>query len=97
MGRRRAESNRQQPPRPLPDLHHRTELGSDGYHYEVRSVAGARAVKTYRCPGCDQEIRPGIPHLVAVPLDFGDAGADDRRHWHTPCWTNRRSPTRKWS
>jgi hypothetical protein len=26
-------------------------------------------------------------------------GADDRRHWHTPCWANRatRGPTRKWS
>ncbi|MGV0803956.1 hypothetical protein ABQF26_43640, partial [Mycolicibacterium elephantis] len=24
---------------------------------------------------------------------------DDRRHWHTPCWTHRgtRGPTRRWS
>ena len=47
--------------------------------YEVRQVANARS---YRCPGCDLEIPPGTPHLVAVP----NAGADLRRHWHEHCW-----------
>jgi hypothetical protein len=74
----------------------RVETGPDGYDYHVRPVAGARAVKSYRCPGCDHEIRSGTAHVVAWRTD--DDG-QDRRHWHTPCWTNRgrRSPTRKWS
>jgi hypothetical protein len=90
---RRRRPQRALPPLPAP---RRIETGPDGYDYEVRPIAAARAVKTYRCPGCDHEIRPGTAHLVVVPAD---RGADDRRHWHTPCWTHRatRGPTRKWS
>ena len=38
--------------------------------------------KPYRCPGCDHVIKPGLRHLVAVPVD----DPDERRHWHTECW-----------
>jgi hypothetical protein len=68
------------------------QVWSDG-DWLVRSVPGAAAVKTYRCPGCAQEIRPGVPHVVAWPADGrGDLG--DRRHWHAPCWgaRDRRRP-----
>ena len=84
--------------RPLP-LQRRIEIGPDGYDYEVRPVAGARATKTYRCPGCDHEIRLGTAHLVVWQTELGESAVEDRRHWHTPCWANRanRSPTRKWS
>jgi hypothetical protein len=60
----------------------------------VRAVPGGAATKTYRCPGCDQEIRPGVPHVVVWPAD-GRGDATDRRHWHTGCWRarDRRSPT----
>lgn len=58
-----------------------------GADYVVRPVSGERATKTYRCPGCDQEVRPGVPHVVAWPAD-GDAEVD-RRHWHRPCWQAR--------
>lgn len=63
-----------------------------GLDHAVRAVSGQAAVKPYRCPGCDQEIRPGVPHLVCWPAD--DVSADDRRHWHTACWAarNRRAP-----
>lgn len=76
-------------------VHSQVELGADGHEYEVRRVAGDRAVKTYRCPGCDHEIRIGTPHVVV----WQTRSEDDRRHWHTPCWANRtrRGPTRKWS
>ncbi|TDL03370.1 hypothetical protein EUA04_25965 [Mycolicibacterium obuense] len=96
MARRPARKPRQHPPLPAP---RRIEIGPDGFDYEVRTVPGSRAIKVYRCPGCDQEIRPGVAHVVAWPADSGDAGADDRRHWHTPCWANRatRGPTRRWS
>jgi hypothetical protein len=59
----------------------------------VRQIFGGAAVKTYRCPGCVQEIRPGVAHIVAWPADErGDAS--DRRHWHTGCWRarDRRGP-----
>ena len=33
------------------------------------AVPGAASAKAYRCPGCDQEIVPGTPHIVASPAD----------------------------
>ena len=94
MPRRRPPARRTSPP--LRSLEsRRTEEGPDGYRYEVRAVAGSRATKTYRCPGCDHEIKPGTAHVVVWPADLGDG--EDRRHWHTSCWTNGRSPTRRWS
>ncbi|MEV1132442.1 ATP/GTP-binding protein [Rhodococcus coprophilus] len=79
----------------------RTENGPAGAHderYTVRTVPGSRATKPYRCPGCDHEIAPGTPHVVAWPVDT-PGGADDRRHWHNGCWKGRgtRRPTRRWS
>jgi hypothetical protein len=66
--------------------------------WRVRQIAGSAAVKSYRCPGCDQEIPPGVPHLVVWPVETIDglAGEAGRRHWHTGCWRarDRRRPTR---
>ncbi|MCV7283539.1 hypothetical protein H7J88_28265 [Mycolicibacterium flavescens] len=92
-------ARRRRPHRPPPPLPRRVETGPDGYDYEVRPVPAARAVKTYRCPGCDHEIRPQTAHLVVLPADMGENAVDERRHWHTPCWTHRatRGPTRRWS
>lgn len=76
----------------------RTEAGPDGEDYHVRNVPAPRAAKRYRCPGCDHEIMPSVAHIVAWPSDeFGGAG--DRRHWHTGCWSSRRTRTvtRRWS
>ncbi|MCP9276974.1 hypothetical protein [Mycolicibacterium arenosum] len=94
MPRRRPPARRTGPRPPLPDTR-RVEPGSDGYDYEVKPVPASRAAKTYRCPGCDHEIKPGTAHVVVWPVDAGDV--EDRRHWHTSCWANRRSPTRRWS
>jgi len=44
----------------------RHEPWPDG-DWVVRLIPGAASVKGYRCPGCDQEILPGAPHLVAWP------------------------------
>ncbi|HET6356602.1 ATP/GTP-binding protein [Streptomyces sp.] len=56
-----------------------------GEQWAVRDVAGASAAgKRYRCPGCDQEIPSGVPHVVAWPEHGG--GVEDRRHWHKACW-----------
>lgn len=56
-----------------------------GEEWTIRRVAGDSG-KSYRCPGCDQEIRSGVGHVVAWPAQFG---TDDRRHWHTACWQAR--------
>ncbi|GAB3944486.1 hypothetical protein GCM10027614_34770 [Micromonospora vulcania] len=61
--------------------------------WQVRGIGAGASVKTYRCPGCDQEIRPGVAHLVAWPAD-GLGDLTDRRHWHSGCWRarDRRGP-----
>lgn len=57
-----------------------------GEEWVVRQVGGGAAAKHYRCPGCDQEIPPGVPHIVAWQQH---SGVDDRRHWHKSCWNAR--------
>ncbi|MCY7340754.1 MAG: hypothetical protein LH603_02535 [Pseudonocardia sp.] len=65
----------------------RAETGPDG-EWMVRSVPGSSSAKEYRCPGCDQLIPAGTPHLVTWPAaEYGSV--DDRRHWHAPCWAAR--------
>jgi hypothetical protein len=62
----------------FPDL---DDLDDDGRE-DVRHVQPYEAVKAYRCPGCDHEIRSGEGHEVVVPR----ASPQDRRHWHSGCW-----------
>jgi hypothetical protein len=73
------------------------EEAGDG-DWVVRRIPGASSGKSYRCPGCDQEIRPGTPHVVTWPayarasdLEPWDtaSAADRRRHWHAICWRAR--------
>jgi len=52
---------------------------------ETRRVQPYEATKTYLCPGCNGDIRPGEGHLAVIPTDAPDL----RRHWHHPCWANR--------
>lgn len=78
--------------RPLGAGHSTAEVKSDG-RWIVRSIAGATAVKVYRCPGCQQSIAPATPHLVVwpeVPSLLSESGVEERRHWHSACWQRRR-------
>ena len=70
---------------------HRVEVGPDG-EWQVRQVPGSSATRDYRCPGCDQEIPPGVGHVVAW-REYG--GVDDRRHWHRACWNAKDRRTSK--
>lgn len=92
MGRK--HKRRDDDARPLgPSYASRTvEVHPDG-EWVVQKVTGSAATKPYRCPGCDQEIRPATPHTVAFPAD-DPQGLEHRRHWHSPCWAarDRRSP-----
>ena len=53
---------------------------------EERFIHPYQATKTYLCPGCNQEIPPGLGHMVIVPVEAPDL----RRHWHRGCWTRHR-------
>lgn len=70
----------------------RVEEHPDG-DWVVQRITGASSTKAYRCPGCDHEIPPATPHVVAWPFDHPE-GQENRRHWHTPCWgaRDRRTP-----
>lgn len=87
--RRNRPRGRQQPStRPESDGRYgleRTESWQD-QEWVVRRVTGDAAAKAYRCPGCDQVIPPGVPHVVTWPRD---GAVDDRRHWHQACWNAR--------
>ena len=89
MSPRRAK-RRIDEPAPLRTTPGRVEEHADG-EWTVRHVSGSASTKAYRCPGCDQEIRPATPHVVAWPV----GGEDERRHWHSPCWSARERRTVK--
>ena len=68
-----------------------------GAEWCVRSVSGAASTRTYRCPGCQQQIRPATSHVVVWPVQpsmlaaaAGESGLAERRHWHTGCWARGR-------
>jgi hypothetical protein len=60
-------------------------IGGDDTELEVRRIQPYQARKTYICPGCNQDIPPGVGHVVVVPREAPDL----RRHWHSGCWANR--------
>lgn len=91
--RRSAKRPYHEPHRPL-NLRrataHRLEPGPGGYMYHVQTIPSG--TKSYRCPGCQQLIRPGTAHLVSWTEEsmWGvEAGQAERRHWHTACWNAR--------
>jgi hypothetical protein len=79
--RHRSARERGGPPAAPERLLNVAPLWAQGDEFNVRA-ASVGSGKTYRCPGCQQEIRPGTPHLVVVP----EGNMEERRHWHTPCW-----------
>ncbi|MFB9375410.1 hypothetical protein ACFFKU_05630 [Kineococcus gynurae] len=88
----RANRRRVDEPRGVPGRGvDRSVSGSDG-DWIVRTLRGDSSAKTYRCPGCRQEIAPGVPHLVVWPsrgtFSAGD-GVSERRHWHRACFEHR--------
>ncbi|MEV4891726.1 ATP/GTP-binding protein [Nonomuraea sp. NPDC055795] len=86
MSPRRARRKESTRPNAFASSTDRVEEWPDG-EWKVRMLSGAGAAKDYRCPGCDQEIKAGQPHLVSWPNWTG--GDEERRHWHTACWRKR--------
>ncbi|WP_231580530.1 hypothetical protein [Corynebacterium kalinowskii] len=84
---KRSNKYHRPPPRELPKdgaafWGTRTQTDRFGVEYLVRQMGASRATKFYICPGCNQNIPPGIAHVVA----WEPGREDDRRHWHKPCW-----------
>jgi hypothetical protein len=65
------------------------EWVADGWH--LRVVQPYRALKVYRCPGCNQEIFPRTMHVVVWP----EGSPEQRRHWHRACWERRFAELRR--
>jgi hypothetical protein len=86
MSPRRARRRESSRPFGFPTGLDKVEEWPDG-EWKVRMLTGSSSLKNYRCPGCDQEIRSGQPHLVAWPNWPG--GDEERRHWHQACWRKR--------
>lgn len=84
MGRRNRREKTPEPGEIRLGGFRRSESHTDG-EWIVQSLTGSSSEKEYRCPGCDQEIPVGTPHIVAWRSD----DVDGRRHWHKPCWNNR--------
>ena len=61
---------------------------TNGEPFIMRHIGSSAAKKFYVCPGCNQNIPPGVAYIVAWPRDTGGQG-DDRRHWHRHCWDRR--------
>ena len=58
--------------------------------WQVRLIQPASAIKEYRCPGCNHEIRVGTKHVVV----WREGSEDHRRHWHFGCWERERRSKR---
>ena len=90
MGRaNRRKDDGAKPLGPATGMGVRTIVDVKGEDWVVQRITGSASTKNYRCPGCNQEIRPATPHVVAWPYDDHtdhEARVSDRRHWHTPCW-----------
>jgi hypothetical protein len=84
-------SKHTRPARPLSSGHATAATKADG-RWIVRGVTGAAAIKVYRCPGCQQPIPTGTPHVVVwpdVPSLLAESPVAERRHWHNGCWQRR--------
>jgi hypothetical protein len=80
------------PPRPLSvGAYAHLEDKADGA-WMVQPLSAQAATKTYLCPGCNRHFGPDVAHIVAWPhiASIGaSAAVDERRHWHTACWSRK--------
>src|SRR6266498_2409551 len=78
-GERRAVATDEQPTWRFRGEPPALEWVADGWH--LRVVQPYRALKVYRCPGCDQEIFPRTMHVAAL---LGTASRGPAAHRRAP-------------
>ncbi|WP_238335743.1 hypothetical protein [Serinicoccus kebangsaanensis] len=64
------------------------EVRFAGQVWSVRTVRPNDSGRRYVCPGCQQQVGADVAHTVAWPTE-GMQQAENRRHWHTVCWSAR--------
>ena len=80
-------------PAPLSSIEEIAERVKGPVSGQVEGFVVMRSVKAdrrYRCPYCEGWIEPNVPHVVAYPVDR----LDDRRHYHSACWSRHASSLR---
>ena len=65
-----------------------TEVRYAGQLWAVRQVRPNDSGRGYLCPGCQQEVSAGTAHSVVWPAE-SMRELENRRHWHTACWSAR--------
>ncbi|MGB3828183.1 MAG: hypothetical protein WA962_05345 [Ornithinimicrobium sp.] len=65
-----------------------SDVSYQGLQWMVRQVRGSDSGRTFRCPGCQQEVSAATPHTVVWPSETMH-GVENRRHWHAQCWAAR--------
>lgn len=68
------------------------ENGPGNQRYTVANIRAGQ--KEYVCPGCNQIIEVGTPHVVAWLSEpaWGFESVEGRRHWHSNCWRRKLRP-----
>lgn len=64
------------------------EVHYAGQVWAVRQVRANDSGRSYLCPGCQQQVSAGTPHVVAWPTGSMQE-LENRRHWHAACWSAR--------
>ncbi|QFG67842.1 hypothetical protein [Ornithinimicrobium pratense] len=64
------------------------EVRYAGQLWLVRQVRPNDSGRSYLCPGCQQEVSAGTAHTVVWPAE-SMRELENRRHWHTVCWSAR--------
>ncbi|WP_131103750.1 hypothetical protein [Ornithinimicrobium sufpigmenti] len=64
------------------------EVRYAGQLWSVRQVRPNDSGRRYLCPGCQQDVSAGTAHTVVWPSE-SMLEVENRRHWHTVCWSAR--------
>lgn len=85
----RPRRSRSRPPAPTgPPRVVVEEVDYAGVRWAVRRVRGGEPDRSYRCPGCQHDVPGSAAHVVVWPRE-AMRGLENRRHWHTACWSAR--------
>jgi hypothetical protein len=64
------------------------EVRYAGQSWAVRQVRPNDSGRDYLCPGCQQQVSAATAHTVVWPAASMQE-VENRRHWHTVCWSAR--------
>jgi hypothetical protein len=86
-------SKHTRPARPLNSGSNACLVAKADGEWLVQTMPADSSTKTYTCPGCGLPVPVGQAQVVAWPRhpSIGSSSpVDERRHWHTACWSRKR-------